>query len=151
MPKAQVEYVQIESTVRQGLEKMRFHGFSAIPVIDKDGKYRGTVTEGDFLWALYNDGEPDLKKLEKRELKSIMRKRYNAIRAGASIDEILSTAINQNFVPVVDDRDMFIGIITRKAIIQYLATVETELPDAAPEAATEAATEAPQLNSPSAS
>lgn len=132
MPKAQVAYLQIESTVRQGLEKMRYHGFSAIPVIDRDGHYKGTVTEGDFLWALYNDAAPDLKRLEKTELRSIMRKNYSAINAGASIDEILSTAVNQNFVPVVDDRNIFIGIITRKAIIRYLATVQTELPEPTP-------------------
>ena len=32
----------------------------------------------------------------------------------------MSKAVNQNFVPVVDDKDIFIGIITRKDIIQYL-------------------------------
>ena len=127
MPKAEVAYVNAESTVRQGLEKMLFHGYAAIPVIDKDGKYEGTVTEGNFLRALYNDREPDLKRLETMELRSIIRRDYNAISANADINEILSNAINQNFVPVVDDRGVFIGIITRKSIIHYLATVKTEL------------------------
>ena len=127
MPKAEVAYVNAESTVRKGLEKMLFHGYAAIPVIDKDGKYEGTVTEGNFLRALYNDREPDLKRLETMELRSIIRRDYNAISANADINEILSNAINQNFVPVVDDRGVFIGIITRKSIIRYLATVKTEL------------------------
>ena len=127
MPKAEVAYLSAESTVRQGLEKMLFHGYAAIPVIDREGKYEGTVTEGNFLRALYNDREPDLKKLENVPLRSIMRRDYNAVSANADINEILSTAINQNFVPVVDDRGMFIGIITRKSIIRYLATVTTQL------------------------
>ena len=42
-------------------------------------------------------------------------------------DEILSRAYNQNFVPVVDDRDVFIGIIKRRDIIKYLAGVQTEI------------------------
>ncbi len=100
-----------------------------IPVIDKEGHYAGTVSEGDFLWALYNGGEPDLKRLEKLELRTLLRKDYLPVGAGATIDEILSRAYNQNFVPVVDDRDMFIGIITRKEIIKYLATVKITLPD----------------------
>ena len=126
-PKAEVDYITDDATVRQGLEKMRFHGFSVIPVTDKDGRYIGIVSEGDFLWALYNDGEPDLKRLEKTELKGVIRRDWLAVNAAASIDEILSRAYNQNFVPVVDDRNMFIGIITRKAIIRYLAGVKTEI------------------------
>ncbi len=126
-PKAQVGYVYKESTVRQGLEKMRHYGFSAIPVIDKEGKYVGTVTEGDFLWALYNDQAPSLKRLENTPLTSIIRRNWSAVNAGADMNEILNTATRQNFVPVVDDRNMFIGIITRKAIMQHLATIRTEL------------------------
>jgi len=128
-PKAEVEYININSSVRQGLEKMRYHGYAAIPVIDDEGRYRGTVTEGDFLWALYNDNNPDLKKLEKTELKTIIHKQYHPVRASASVDEILNRAYNQNFVPVIDDRDVFIGIIKRKDIIKYLASVKTSIPE----------------------
>jgi CBS domain-containing protein len=126
-PKAQVEYITKESTVRQGIEKMRHHGYSAIPVIDKDGHYCGTVTEGDFLWALYNDQKPNLKRLETTPLTSIIRRDWKAVKASADMNEILSTATRQNFVPVVDDRGVFIGIITRKAIMQHLATIRTTL------------------------
>ena len=128
-PKIEVEYVNIESTVRQGLEKMKFHGYAAIPVIDDEGYYKGTVTEGDFLWALYNDNNPDLKKLEKTELKTIIRHDYQPVLASASMDEILTRAYYQNFVPVVDDRGVFIGIIKRKEIIRHLANIKIELPD----------------------
>ena len=130
-PKAEVDHINLESTIRQGLEKLRVHRYSVIPVVDKNGRYAGTVTEGDFLWTLYNGGEPDLKRLEKMELKTLLRKDYLPVTAAASIDEILSRAYNQNFVPVVDDREMFIGIITRKEIIKYLATVKITLPEPA--------------------
>ncbi len=126
-PKAEVETVEYDSSVRQGLEKMKYHGYAAIPVIDEEGRYKGTVTEGDFLWALYNDAKPDLKRLEKTYLKNIIRRDYVAVNASASVDEILSRAYSQNFVPVVDDRNVFIGIIKRKDIIRYLAGVETEI------------------------
>lgn len=126
-PKAEVEYINVDSSVRQGLEKMKYHGYAAIPVIDGEGHYVGVVTEGDFLWALYNNDNPDIKKLEHTQLKSIMHKDYHPVNASASIDEILSRAYSQNFVPVVDDRDVFIGIIRRKHIIKYLATIQTEI------------------------
>ena len=74
-PKSEVEYIRIESSVRQGLEKMKYHGYAAIPVIDKEGHYEGTVTEGDFLWALYNDNNPDsvLRNHANRKQKSVCR------------------------------------------------------------------------------
>ena len=126
-PKAEVDFITEDVSVRQGLEKLRYHGFTVLPVTDRDGHYVGILTEGDVLWALYNDGEPDLKRLEKVNLRKVIRKDWQAVSAAASIDEILSRAYNQNFVPVVDDRKMFIGIITRKAIIRYLAGVKVEL------------------------
>ncbi|MBQ9945098.1 MAG: CBS domain-containing protein [Clostridia bacterium] len=129
-PKIEVEYISFDSSVRQGLEKMKYHGYAAIPVIDDEGVYKGTVTEGDFLWALYNNSSPDLKRLEKTELKTIIRLDYQPVKASASIDEILSRAYSQNFVPVVDDRGVFIGIIKRKDIIRYLAGVKIDLADA---------------------
>ena len=126
-PKSEVEYINIDSTVRQGLEKMKYHGYSAIPVIDSDGHYKGTVTEGDFLWALYNDDSPDIRKLEKTELKTIIHRDYEPVSASASVDEVLQRSYHQNFVPVVDDRDVFIGIIKRKDVIKYLASVKAEI------------------------
>lgn len=131
-PKIEVEYINIDSTVRQGLEKMRFHGYAAIPVIDDDGYYKGTVTEGDFLWALYNNNNPDLKKLEKTELRTILRTDYQPVLASASMDEILTRSYYQNFVPVIDDRGVFIGIIKRKDIIRHLANIRVDLPDVLP-------------------
>ena len=128
-PKAEVEYININSSVRQGLEKMRYHGHAAIPVIDDGGRYKGTVTEGDFLWALYNNQKPSLKKLETTPIASIIHKKYTAVNAGADMNQILNTATQQNFVPVVDDRDVFIGIIKRKDIIRYLAAVKTDIPE----------------------
>jgi CBS-domain-containing membrane protein len=35
------------------------------------------------------------------------------------MESLLDRAINQNYVPVVDDAGYFIGIITRKEIIKY--------------------------------
>ena len=48
-PKLSVAYIYDTNTVRQGLEKMKHYGYTAIPVIDREGHYVGTVTEGDFL------------------------------------------------------------------------------------------------------
>lgn len=55
-PKTNVAWLYEDWTIRQGLEKLRFHGYTAIPVLAKDGSYVGTVSEGDFLWCLLDQG-----------------------------------------------------------------------------------------------
>ncbi len=115
-PKGMISYINEDSTVRQGIEKMKFHGYAALPVIDNEGKYTGTVTEGDFLWHLLKlqNGElPD----GKYTIKDIMKKRNTPVNINASVNELLDLVLDQNFVPVTDDRGVFIGIVTRRDII----------------------------------
>ena len=50
--KKDVAYLYDDYTIRQSLEKMKFHGYSSIPVISRTGEYVSTVTEGDFLWYM---------------------------------------------------------------------------------------------------
>ena len=120
-PKSTVAYLISNVTVRQGLEKMRAHGYTAIPVIDPEGGYIGTVSEGDFLYAVCDNCiGTDLKPLEKINISDIMRnKRDKAVTVNAKMDELLLLIMQQNFVPVVDDRNTFIGIVTRRDIIKY--------------------------------
>ena len=39
-------------TLRQALEKMEHHGYAAVPLLSTEGKYLGTLTDGDVLWGL---------------------------------------------------------------------------------------------------
>ena len=120
IPKSHVEFVTDENTVRQALEKMRFHGYTALPVIDSEGRYVGTVNEGDFLWDIVNRNESDLKSQEKRPVSEILRTDWNPpIDITASPEELLHKVQAQNFLPVIDARGVFVGIITRGRIIKY--------------------------------
>ena len=50
----------------------------------------------------------------------ISRRKDNVpVRVTTSMHELVERASTQNFVPVVDDKNAFIGIITRRAIIKY--------------------------------
>ena len=127
LPKKRVAYLYDDYTFRQGLEKMRHHGYTAIPVISRDGKYVGTVSEGDFLWRLVADeGEGQqpcsMKDPEQLQVRDILREtQYLPVRITVSMEELLTSAMNQNFIPVVDDSGSFIGIVTRKDIIRYFS------------------------------
>jgi CBS domain-containing protein len=119
-PKALCHHVYDDFTVRQALEKMEAVGFAALPILNRRGEYRGSLTEGDLLWALKNLCKMDMRQAESRRIMEIERKRDNIpVRVNTSMHELVERATNQNFVPVVDDKDAFIGLITRKSIIQY--------------------------------
>ena len=119
-PKSKIAYLYDFNTIRQGLEKIKNHGFTAIPVIGKDGSYIGTVSEGDFLWHLVGHDSGEMKEQEEYSILDIVRLDWNpAVKISETMDELLLRVMEQNFVPVVDDQGSFIGIITRKSIIKY--------------------------------
>ena len=119
-PKSNIAYIHDHFTLRQALEKMKHYGFAAIPVIDETGKYAGTLREGDLLWAVLNHNAFENNSQEKYYVRDILRGRPNSpVNVNASIEDLLLLAMNQNFIPVTDDRGLFIGIVTRKDIMLY--------------------------------
>lgn len=127
LPKVEVAYLREDMTVRQGLEKLRRSGYTAIPVIDSGDRYVGVVSEGDFLWNILAGNSFDnvtMKNMEFETIRSILqREKIKAVCIDTDMEELLEQAKRQNFVPVVDDRNVFIGIITRSDIIKYFVSL----------------------------
>ena len=119
-PKAMCAYLYDDFTLRQALEKMESSGYSALPILNKRGEYRGTLTEGDLLWSIKNMCYMDMRQAEARRIMEISRRKDNIpVRVNTGMQDLVQRASTQNFVPVVDDKDTFIGIVTRRAIIKY--------------------------------
>lgn len=119
-PKVEVDYEKTSSTMRQALERMEHHGYSAIPILDDDGKYFGTLTQGDLLLKLKfmpTLSFKDTRNINISELK--LNKNIKPVHINCNIEDLFSVATEQNFVPVVDDYNSFIGIIKRSAIMNY--------------------------------
>jgi CBS domain-containing protein len=108
--------------MRQAIEKMEFHRYTAVPLVDQNGRYVGTITEGDFLWKMKNTPGLTFETTEKIAVKDIPRRVENEpVRIDAQVHSLLDLAITQNFVPVVDDEGVFIGIIRRREILGYFS------------------------------
>jgi len=119
-PKSEVAYIFEDETLRQTLEKMEHRKFSCIPLLTLDGKYLGTISEGDLLWGMKHLNITDMKDTEGISIMAIPRRAtYKPVHANSNMEDLLDRAINQNYVPVVDDQGSFIGLITRKAIMKY--------------------------------
>ncbi|MDE6241774.1 MAG: CBS domain-containing protein [Anaeroplasmataceae bacterium] len=119
-PKDKTFYLDSKATIRQALEKYDYHKFTVVPLIDKEGHYVSTLSEGDILRYIKNNCNFDLDLAESQSVDFIDKYRpYKALDISSSIQEVIKLSFEQNFIPMVDDRGMYIGIIKRKGIIRY--------------------------------
>ncbi|OAB47476.1 CBS domain-containing protein [Paenibacillus antarcticus] len=121
LPKQEVVCLTLESTLRQTLERMEFHRYTSVPMLDNKGEYAGTITEGDLLWYMKNsEGKVTFENASKFLIKDIPIKMSNKpVSIDANMEDLISLAKVQNFVPVVDDMNRFIGIVRRSQVIEY--------------------------------
>ena len=122
-PKAMCSHLMADDTLRQALVRMEAAHYAALPILNKKGEYCGTLTEGDVLWALKNQCKLDIHAAEHVRIMDIAHRKDNTpVKVTATMMELLERASGQNFIPVVDDKNTFIGIVTRRAIIKYCQT-----------------------------
>ena len=119
-PKSELAYIYDYHTLRQALEIMEYHKYSSVPILYREGKYVGSITEGDVLWSLKKLNILSIKDAEDISIMKIERRMdYQCVTAESNMEDLIGKAMEQNFVPVVDDQEHFIGIITRRDIIGY--------------------------------
>ncbi len=117
-PKVEVSYLTESCPVQQAIQDMLRSGFTAIPVTDEKGKYAGTITEGDFLRLILHYPKEQLEKLTVGEVE--LRVHHRSVSIDALMEDMVDLVTEQNFVPVVDGRGIFCGIVTRRDVIMYL-------------------------------
>ena len=120
LPKSEVIWLTPDTTLRQTLEKMEFHRYTTVPVLNNDGTYAGSLTEGDLLWFFKNNKSLTFETAHRHSLSEVpFRLQTKTVRIDANMEDLLSLVQIQNFVPVVDDMDRFIGIVRRSEVIEY--------------------------------
>ena len=120
-PKNEIVYLFDDMTVRQAMEKLEYHRYQCLPVLTREGKYSGVVTEGDLLWAFKKHENFTFPDTEHMTLADIPRHFcYEAIPIDTEMDNLINASYRQSFVPVVDDTQAFIGLVKRSDIIHYI-------------------------------
>ena len=118
--KAETKFLLDTFTLRQALEKMEFYRYSVIQLLDDSGRYIGTLSEGDLLRYIKKDLDFDLTKGEDVKIADITRYRsYKPLSLESTLEDLIELAMEQNFIPILDDRGVFMGIIRRRTILEY--------------------------------
>ena len=111
-PKAELAFIYDYHTVRQAMEIMEHYKYSCVPILNRAGKYVGTITEGIL----------NIKQAENLSIMKVERRcDYLPVSIECDMEDLVKRAMEQNFVPVEDDQHFFIGIVTRRDIIGYLS------------------------------
>lgn len=143
--------VTMDSNVGEAVELFAKNSINGLPVVDKENRVVGMITERDVLeysnqlhvipliafsgWVSpYTDVtniaffEKGFKSLLTTKVEKVMSKKVVMVRKDTPVHEITSLMIQKevNRVPVVDEAGRLIGIIARSDIIQYLASQEDE-------------------------
>ena len=120
-PKCDISFLNSNDSVRQGLEKFKIHKYTAVPVLNDDGSYFGIISDKDFLTHILHSENYCINDFEDTKIGEIISRGTNPpVNINASAEELISRITDYNFVPVVDSRNYFVGIITRKSVINYL-------------------------------
>ena len=124
IPKSQVAWIPIRSTLQHAMRQLEQSGSSALPVVDGAGRYAGAVTEGDVMRELHGVPAVTPRATERGQLAQIcLRTNVRPVGIDAQIEELFDRAIEQSFVPVIDSREVFVGIVRRREILEYCASI----------------------------
>ncbi len=119
-PKPIIKFLNSDDSLREALEVMKSSGYTNLPVINKNGEFEYTLSETDILFRILKDNHFSMRDSEKIKISSLSRiKTYKTISINNNIEDLFNIAIEQNYVPVVDDRNKFIGIVTRRDILKH--------------------------------
>ncbi|MFC5407489.1 CBS domain-containing protein [Cohnella soli] len=120
LPKEKVSYLTTSASMKEAIGQLEACQYTAIPVIDDEGKYIGTLSEGDLLWKLKRTPGLGFDNMDEVLVSDIQKRIYNeCVAVDAHMEDMLTLAADQNFVPVVDGNRVFLGIIRRRDIIEY--------------------------------
>ena len=123
-PAKRVEFLYSDFTIADAVKKMEKCHYTMIPVIERNSaRYLYSVTSGDILHRLVSAS--DMKTALSEPLSTVRIERLTlACNEDVEVNDLFELAINQNYIPLVDNNGAFHGILTRRAILSYLMPVK---------------------------
>ena len=109
-----------ETSVKEALELMLANEVSGIPVVERDMKLVGVVTEKDLLRLYFESGS-----IKKKTVKDFMTQPVVHFDENENIEDICQCLNTVHFrrVPVTKD-DKLVGIVSRPDVIRYILSID---------------------------
>lgn len=129
--------VRSSTTIKAALAILDQHNITALPVVNRHGTIRGVVSEADLIReAVPPDlrlhvsyGLPETRVLPPRAVGEVMNRHPVTVHPESDLAEAvdLLTSIGVKSLPVVDDHDTVVGVISRRDVVRVLARTDEHL------------------------
>lgn len=127
IPSANVATLTDTNNLEHALLVLTNIGYSKIPVLNKQEELVGLVSLSNVVSEMFDTESFNPDRLATIQVKDVMETEVKCIQQPYNIEKILNYLVDGNFLPVVDDNNLFEGIITRKEIIKSVNHLAHEL------------------------
>ncbi|HZK33514.1 MAG TPA: CBS domain-containing protein [Tissierellaceae bacterium] len=120
LPKEKLTTVQLDDNLKSVLEKIDSDNFLSLPVFDKE-KFKGIIMKETIYRTYFENSENDKESyLNNTKVKEIYNEEYKSISGDEGIEKAsyLLKELGTPFLPVFDDQNRFMGILTHHAIFK---------------------------------
>lgn len=118
IPAEKVAHVQVGNPVEHALLVLVESGYSSVPVLDLDYKFKGTIAKTPILKSVMGMERFEMEKLAETKVEAVMQVEQPTLTMDTNFLTCLKVVINHAFACVVDEEGYFLGILTRRAILK---------------------------------
>ncbi len=111
-----------DSNLKSAWETLKKHKFQPLPVLSKEGKLLGLVTENDLFQSMTTASK------DTTLVKDVMDKEILCATKDVKIDEVTKVLFDDKVkvVPILDENHGLIGLITRDEIIEKITKISSK-------------------------
>ncbi|MGG5358421.1 MULTISPECIES: cyclic-di-AMP-binding protein CbpB [unclassified Enterococcus] len=127
VPAENVANVMHQHPLSHGLLVLSKVGYTKIPVLDKQDHFVGLVGLSGIVNKMMDLNEISMEPLEGLTVADVMETEVPTINESWELEDVLHLLVDASFLPVVDDNQVFKGIITRKELLKAVNFMVHEL------------------------
>lgn len=117
-PVDELAVIAADHSLSHALLLMTKNKYTLVPVIDKDSKLQGLISMALIIEAIIDIEDVYFDKLNEIKVREAMKEDYPVVPVDYNLEVVIRLLVKHPFVPVVDDKGILLGIITRQEILR---------------------------------
>jgi CBS domain-containing protein len=107
-------------TLERALLRLTRSGYSSVPVINSENQVEGLISKTLILDFMSENQNINYNDLPLFQVHQAMNKNYMGIWENTPLSFALELMIDRSYVPIIDQKNMFVGILTRQAVLSEI-------------------------------
>lgn len=127
IPASDVAIVREDDSLVHAILVLSSSGYQTIPVLDRENRVRGLISISNIVTNSEDLSIFDEDKLAKIKVKQVMNQVVPILFDNYNLEDVLRLIINNNFICVTHKNGYFLGIISRKVILERFTNIAHNL------------------------